>query len=112
MELGNFLVIIFCALSIRFFIFDFYLFRSYRESLKDDHWIWNKLFQCPFCQGFWSTLIVYPWIVENGSLIQLPFVMFAGAYISLLLAVFIDTHIDKWELKKEKDEEEKDINNS
>ncbi|MZP29250.1 DUF1360 domain-containing protein [Heliobacterium undosum] len=47
------------ALSIRFFLFDFILFKPIRERLKKVHYFFRKLLGCPFCQGFWCGLFIY-----------------------------------------------------
>ncbi|MTV48426.1 hypothetical protein GJ688_05440 [Heliobacillus mobilis] len=49
------------ALAIRFFVFDFILFKPVRERLKSLHYLLKKLLSCPFCQGFWCGLFVYLW---------------------------------------------------
>ncbi|KUO62556.1 MAG: hypothetical protein APF84_02065 [Gracilibacter sp. BRH_c7a] len=47
------------TLSIRFFLFDFILFKRVREYLKTRGYFFKKLLGCPFCQGFWCGLAVY-----------------------------------------------------
>jgi len=42
-------------LGIRFFLFDFILFKNIREYLKI-YYVFKKLFDCTFCQGFWCGL--------------------------------------------------------
>ena len=46
-------------LSIRFFLFEFYLFERFRIYLKDLNWFFNKLLKCSFCQGFWTGSFYY-----------------------------------------------------
>lgn len=41
------------ALSIRFFLFDFILFKKWREHLRKKYYFFRKLFSCTYCQGFW-----------------------------------------------------------
>jgi len=47
------------ALSLRFFLFDFILFKKLRIYLKQKGYFFRKLLSCPFCQGFWCGLGVY-----------------------------------------------------
>lgn len=46
------------AMSIRFFLFDFILFKRVRSYLNG-FYIFKKLLKCPFCQGFWCFVLVY-----------------------------------------------------
>lgn len=45
-------------LAIRWFIFEFYLFSPLWTYMKSKHYLFNKFLSCPFCQTFWTTLIV------------------------------------------------------
>ena len=54
------------VLSIRFFLFDFYLFQKIIYKLRQfDNYFITHFLECPFCQGFWTGFIY--------SLILLPF---------------------------------------
>ena len=44
--------------ALRFFIFDFILFKKPREKLEKKSWLFRKLFSCPFCNGFWTTVTI------------------------------------------------------
>lgn len=46
------------ALSIRFFLFDFILFKNWRDFLKRRYYFFRKLFSCTYCQGFWCGIVV------------------------------------------------------
>lgn len=43
--------------GLRFFLFDFILFKPLRKKLEKKSWIFKKLFSCPFCNGFWTSVI-------------------------------------------------------
>lgn len=87
------------ALSIRFFLFDFILFKQIRDFLKRQGYVFKKLFGCPFCQGFWCGLGVYlcsqplPW---PNFLPWLSF-GFISAYLALAAAVILHPLIEKYE---------------
>ncbi|MDA8229421.1 MAG: hypothetical protein M0T74_17290 [Desulfitobacterium hafniense] len=89
------------ALSLRFFLFDFVLFKGIRESLKRKGYFFRKLLGCPFCQGFWCGLGVrlaynsFSISVEAGaSLISFGFV---SAYLGLIVTVAIQPFIERYE---------------
>ncbi|QGG49062.1 DUF1360 domain-containing protein [Heliorestis convoluta] len=91
------------ALSLRFFFFDFILFKRIREKLKKKNYFFKKLFSCPFCQGFWCGLFVYlvhhlpfaPSHFHNWlALIQFGF---ASALLSLTWAVIVYPFIKRYE---------------
>lgn len=70
------------ALSIRFFLFDFVLFKTIRERLKEKHYLFKKLLSCPFCQGFWCSLFVY---LLSDEVVYLPHLInfaFISAFLS------------------------------
>lgn len=89
------------ALSIRFFLFDFVLFKRVREYLKGKGYFFRKLFGCPFCQGFWCGLGVFlsfhsleyswSWLVGFLSF------GFISAYLGLIFAVTIHPLLQKFE---------------
>lgn len=63
------------VLGIRFFLFDFILFKKIREHLQKNSCIFRKLFRCTFCQGFWCGLIVS--LAKNNIFPVLPHFEFA-----------------------------------
>jgi hypothetical protein len=89
------------ALSLRFFFFDFILFKPIREALKTKGYFFRKLFGCPFCQGFWCGLgvdlyhhsfsFVWPQIITFLSF------GFISAYLGLATAVALNPLIQKYE---------------
>lgn len=61
----NFFDVLF-VLSMRFFLFDFYLFNNIRSKIDNlNYYIPSKLLKCSFCQGFWVgflySLFIYGW---------------------------------------------------
>ena len=89
------------ALSIRFFLFDFVLFKRIRNYLKQKGYVFCKLFSCPFCQGFWCGLAVYIYfhgLVLNWSHISSLFCFgFVSAYLGLVTAVVLEPLINYYE---------------
>lgn len=66
-------------LSIRFFLFDFYLFQSIIKRLMDkNNYFISKFLQCPFCQGFWLGFFY--------SLIFMPFGFFKSFAFGFITA--------------------------
>jgi hypothetical protein len=89
------------ALSIRFFLFDFILFKGIRETLKKKGYFFRKLLGCPFCQGFWCGLGVFLYFHSltfswTGCLELLSF-GFVSAYLGLAAAVILHPLIAKYE---------------
>jgi hypothetical protein len=92
---------IFLSLSIRFFLFDFILFKGIREYLKKKGYFFRKLLGCPFCQGFWCGLGVYL-ITQQFSLHWQQLVAFLSfgfvtAYLGLISAAVFYPLIQKYE---------------
>lgn len=64
---NNLLLDIILILSLRFFLFDFYLFQNIWKFIKTkyNNYFTQHFFQCPFCQGFWVgffySLIILPY---------------------------------------------------
>ncbi|AFV02759.1 hypothetical protein UNSWDHB_1608 [Dehalobacter sp. UNSWDHB] len=89
------------ALSLRFFLFDFVLFKKIRDALKQKGYFFCKLFGCPFCQGFWCGLAVFLYYHSLQPDLQ-QFIAFLGfgfisAYLGLVSAVIIDPLIQRYE---------------
>lgn len=89
------------ALSMRFFLFDFILFRNFRSYLSTKGYFFRKLLSCPFCQGFWCGLGVF--LATHTIALNLGYFLFmigfgfVTAYLSLMsIAVFYPL-IDKFE---------------
>lgn len=70
------------TLGIRFFLFDFILFKKIRDHLKKSSYIFKKLFSCTFCQGFWCGLFVS--LAKNPLVPVLPHIEFA--FITAIVA--------------------------
>lgn len=89
------------ALSIRFFLFDFILFKGIREYLKTKGYFFKKLLGCPFCQGFWCGLGVYlvsqPISMHWQQLAALLSFGFVTAYLGLISAAIFYPLIQKYE---------------
>lgn len=89
------------TLSIRFFLFDFVLFKGLRNYLKTKGYFFRKLLNCPFCQGFWSGLGVF--LTTHLITFKLSFVLsmlsfgLVTAYLSLLTTAIFYPLIDKFE---------------
>jgi len=89
------------ALSIRFFLFDFVLFKKIRLYLKQKGYFFRKLFSCPFCQGFWCGLAVYLYNHTVGlnwqQIVSLLCFGFISAYLGLATAVVLHPLIKNYE---------------
>lgn len=89
------------ALSIRFFLFDFILFKPIRNYFKTKGYFFRKLFGCPFCQGFWCGLGVYIYFHSISFNLQqiINFLAFGfcSAYLGLVAAVTIHPLLTKYE---------------
>lgn len=89
------------ALSLRFFLFDFVLFKPVRNYLKKKGYFFRKLFGCPFCQGFWCGLAVF--LYYHSICFSLPQIItffafgFISAYLGLAAAVTLHPLIQKYE---------------
>ena len=59
------------VLSIKFFLFDFYLFQPIWKFIQQcwNNYFTKHFFQCPFCQGFWVGLF-YSSISMSYSIYQ------------------------------------------
>ncbi|MCW2276758.1 hypothetical protein [Heliophilum fasciatum] len=89
------------ALSLRFFFFDFILFRPVRLWLDQQHYLLRKLLRCPFCQGFWCGLFVWPWSQGVDSLIRWGEFAFGVAFLAFTWSVIMDPLIAAWEAGRE-----------
>lgn len=91
------------ALSIRFFLFDFILFKGIREYLRKKGYFFKKLFGCPFCQGFWCGLGVYlaahPITIDWTKIATWLSFGFISAYLGLATTVTLDPLIQRYEQK-------------
>ncbi|HHT62417.1 MAG TPA: hypothetical protein GXZ75_01775 [Clostridia bacterium] len=89
------------VLSIRFFLFDFPLFKGFRIYLSKKGYIFWKLLRCPFCQGFWCGLGVF--LASHPISLNLSFFLgmlsfgFVTAYLSLMTAAIFYPLINKFE---------------
>jgi len=89
------------TLSIRFFLFDFVLFKGLRNYLKPKGYLFRKLLSCPFCQGFWSGLGVF--LTTHLITFNLSFLLlmlsfgFVTAYLSMMTTAIFYPLIDKFE---------------
>jgi hypothetical protein len=70
------------ALSIRFFLFEFYLFEKTRKYLKSfNNYYINKLLKCCFCQGFWCGTASYFFLID-WNLIYITIFGFSTAILT------------------------------
>lgn len=85
------------ALSIRFFLFDFILFKNIRDHLKKNHYVFRKLFSCTFCQGFWCGLFIS--MAENPLVPLVPHIEFAfiTAIVSFTWTIVMNPLISQYE---------------
>ncbi|KAB2951867.1 DUF1360 domain-containing protein [Heliorestis acidaminivorans] len=95
------------ALSLRFFFFDFILFKKTREKLKKQNYFFKKLLSCSFCQGFWCGIFVY--LLFNISfalftlynLLNLLAFGFASAILSITWVVIVHPFLKEYEEDQE-----------
>ncbi|MEL7565775.1 MAG: DUF1360 domain-containing protein [Dehalobacterium sp.] len=91
------------TLSIRFFLFDFVLFKNLRNYLITKGYFFRKLLSCPFCQGFWCGLGTF--LAAHTISFTLSFLIsmlsfgFVTAYLSLISTAIFYPLIDKYEDK-------------
>lgn len=86
-------------LSVRFFLFDFVLFKGIRIKLKEINYFFRKLFSCTFCQGFWCGLfisVIKSWPGISWSNLEFAFL---GAIVSFTWTVIMDPYIRAYEDK-------------
>lgn len=99
----NILLDILFACSIKFFIFDFSHLRWMRDFLLSaDNWFINKLFKCPYCQGFWCGFLTHGFKYHN-SIFEDVFFGFCIAIICLCWNAIFWPLIDKYEQKYDYD---------
>ncbi|MHB9094538.1 MAG: hypothetical protein ACYC21_07680 [Eubacteriales bacterium] len=85
------------TLSVRFFLFDFVLFKSLRERLKKNRYFFKKLFSCTFCQGFWCGLVISllkNWAAPFLSSLEFAFI---AAIVSFTWTVMVHPFIKQFE---------------
>lgn len=89
------------ALSLRFFFFDFVLFKKIRNYLKVKGYVFRKLLACPFCQGFWCGLGVFAAFhsvsFSWAYLVSFLAFGFVSAYLGLIAAVVFYPLIERFE---------------
>lgn len=84
------------TLSIRFFLFDFILFKGLRKILTHRSYVFRKLFSCTFCQGFWTGLAVSLMSHSCSYWLHLRFA-FISAILALTWTVLMDSFIREFE---------------
>jgi hypothetical protein len=89
------------TLSIRFFLFDFVLFKGLRNYLRKKGYLFKKILNCPFCQGFWSGLGVFmaTHLISFDQSFLLPMLSFGfvTAYLCMMTTAIFYPLIDKYE---------------
>lgn len=96
------------VLSLRFFIFDFYLFKSIRNKLLSfNNYFITKLLQCSFCQGFWIGILYYVYFCYTNHIIFDYFLVidilkfgFANAIVNFTWYASTDKLISDMEKKR------------
>jgi len=89
------------VLSIRFFLFDFILFKSLRNYFKTKGYFFRKLLSCPFCQGFWCGLGIF--LTAHTISLNLSFLLsllsfgFVTAYLGLITTAIFYPLIERFE---------------
>lgn len=96
--LSDLIVFLSLPLGLRWFIFKhslLYPVRTWLENSKAQSFF-GKLFQCPYCQTFEASVIVY--------LILMPFNVYVGflaglfnGYVAIAIEYLIESQIDKFE---------------
>jgi hypothetical protein len=72
-------------LSLRFFLFDMYVFKPVREWLRALGWpLMNKWLICPFCHGFWCGCIFYAIMYGVPDFVGLVIMIEYGFVIAFL----------------------------
>jgi uncharacterized protein involved in cysteine biosynthesis len=91
------LVFLLLSLGLRWFLFKYKLLDRIRESLKQKHQLFRELFNCPYCQTFESSVLVYfvlgmPFSPVTGILTGL-----FNAYVSVSIENIIESQIEELE---------------
>jgi uncharacterized protein involved in cysteine biosynthesis len=91
------LVFLLLSLGLRWFLFKYKLLYKIRESLKQKHQLFRELFNCPYCQTFESSVLVYfvlgmPFSPVTGILTGL-----FNAYVSVSIENIIESQIEELE---------------
>lgn len=84
------------TLSIRFFLFDFILFKGLREILGQKFYVFRKLFSCTYCQGFWCGLAVSLTGNSGSFWLHLEFA-FISAIVTFTWTVLMEPFIREFE---------------
>ncbi|PKM82861.1 MAG: hypothetical protein CVU89_01630 [Firmicutes bacterium HGW-Firmicutes-14] len=84
-------------LAVRFFLFDFILFKKVREYLGRTHYVFRKLFSCTFCQGFWCGLIFSLLSCQGSSFGRHIEFSFVSAIITFTWTVLMHRFIKEYE---------------
>jgi hypothetical protein len=96
--LSDLIVFLLLSLGLRWFIFKHSLLHPVRVWLENSkaQSFFSKLFQCPYCQTFEASVIVY--------LILMPFNVYVGflaglfnGYVAIAIEYLIESQIDKFE---------------
>lgn len=77
------ILILLTIIGLTFFFKESTIFSSIRNYLMNQHHVFFELFQCPFCLGFWSALILFPFH-------QNAWYLFSGAILSFFAFLIFD----------------------
>lgn len=88
------------VLSIRFFLFDFILFKNWRNQLKKKYYFFRKLFSCTYCQGFWCGIVVSLFNHNSPTWYNLKFA-FISAVTAFTWTVVIEPFVQDFENSKD-----------
>jgi len=92
------------ALGIKFLLFDHIDFAKYRLEIKkyfNNNNNVNKLFNCPYCSGFWCGILVG--LLNYNGFIYMILLGFSTAFISLTWSIKTYRCMDEYENFKEKE---------
>lgn len=87
-------------LSIRFFLFDFILFKGFRKYLKQKFYVFRKLLNCTYCQGFWCGLAVSLVGGSSSYWHNLKFA-FISAIVTFTWTVLMESFIKEFEKNRD-----------
>lgn len=114
MQVSDFLLLaweILCAIALRYLLFEHGTLKAFRDNCAlifaklEIPEYWEALKKCPFCNGFWASLIVhlvFAWAFSSKELgfTCLPFFGIVGGYICLVAESVVAPTLDKFEIEK------------
>lgn len=86
------------VLSLRYFLFDFYLFDNIRKFLSKETKFLEKVLSCSFCQAFWCNILMIFAYSYSGFAIEWLY-----AFMSFLISGFLSVTWTVWFKYKNKE---------